>query len=296
MSIFSKLGLNTEIVKALNDLGFETPTPIQEKTIPYILSSTNDLKAFAQTGTGKTAAFGLPIVEQIDETNKNTQALIISPTRELAIQIAKNIKEYTKYLPNIKTVPVYGGENIDVQIRALKKGSQIVVGTPGRTVDLLNRKRLNISSIKWLTLDEADEMLNMGFKEELDQILDKTPSDKQTLLFSATFPREVDLIARKYLHNPKEISAGKVNSAAQNIDHHYYLISERNRYNALKRIADINTDIYGIVFCRTRRETKEIADKLIADGYSADYQINQKHTLIEVVELVEQVKKVSLLH
>jgi len=270
MSLFSKLGLNTEIVKALNDLGFETPTPIQEKTIPYILSSTNDLKAFAQTGTGKTAAFGLPIVEQIDETNKNTQALIISPTRELAIQIAKNIREYTKYLPNIKTVPVYGGENIDVQIRALKKGSQIVVGTPGRTVDLLNRKRLNISSIKWLTLDEADEMLNMGFKEELDQILDKTPSDKQTLLFSATFPREVDLIARKYLHNPKEISAGKVNSVAQNIEHHYYLISERNRYNALKRIADINTDIYGIVFCRTRRETKEIADKLIADGYSAD--------------------------
>jgi len=270
MSLFNELGLSQAIVDALTDLGYEQPTPIQEKTIPQILSSHDDLKAFAQTGTGKTAAFSLPIIEQLDSKSKATQAIILSPTRELAIQIGKNIDEYCKYLTNINVVTVYGGANIDEQIRGLKKGAQIVVGTPGRTVDLIKRKQLKLQQIKWVVLDEADEMLNMGFKEELDQVLDVTPSEKQTLLFSATFPKEVDAIAKNYMNKPVEIDAGKRNAGADSVTHEYYLVSERNRYPSLKRLADINPDIYGIVFCRTRRETKEIASKLISDGYNAD--------------------------
>ena len=270
MSKFIELGLNEAINKALTDLGYETPTEIQLKAIPQVLASSEDLKAFAQTGTGKTAAFSLPILEQIDVKNKNTQAIILSPTRELAVQIAKNIQEFSTYIDGLKTLAVYGGASIEDQIRKLKKGIQIVVGTPGRTVDLINRKQLNLTEIKWLVLDEADEMLNMGFKDDIDRILKGTSEEKQTLLFSATFPQEVERIARNYMHNPVEISAGKKNKGSDQVSHQYYVVSERNRYAALKRIADVNPDIYSIIFCRTRRETQEIADKLIKDGYNAD--------------------------
>jgi len=270
MSTFKELGLGQAIIKALNDLGYEQPTPIQKKSIPQVLASTDDVKAFAQTGTGKTAAFSLPIIEKVDVKSKATQAIILSPTRELAIQIGRNIQEFAKYIDGLNVVTVYGGSDIQTQIRSLNKGAQIVVGTPGRTVDLINRKKLKLENIQWVVLDEADEMLNMGFKEDLDQVLHVTPQDKQTLLFSATFPREVDRIAKNYMHNPVEIDAGKRNSGTDSVTHEYYLVSERNRYPALKRIADVNPDIYGIVFCRTRRETKDVADKLIADGYNAD--------------------------
>ena len=270
MSIFKELGLSQEVVDSLKELGYEQPTEIQKISIPQILGSKNDLKAFAQTGTGKTAAFSLPIIEQINIANKNTQAIILSPTRELAIQIANNINDFSKNLQGLNVLAVYGGANIEDQIRSLKKGVQIVVGTPGRTLDLIKRRQLQLDSIQWLVLDEADEMLNMGFKEELDKILESTPADKQTLLFSATFPKEVESIARNYMHNAVEISAGQKNVGADSVSHEFYQVSDRNRYPALKRIADVNPDIYSIVFCRTRRETKEIAEKLIEDGYNAD--------------------------
>ncbi|PWG04229.1 DEAD/DEAH box helicase [Polaribacter aquimarinus] len=270
MSTFLELGLKEPINKALADLGYEKPTVIQEKAIPQIISSTDDLKAFAQTGTGKTAAFSLPILQLADSDNKNTQAIILSPTRELAVQIGNNIKDFSKYLPNMKVVTVYGGANIEEQIRALKRGAQIVVGTPGRTVDLINRRALKLGNIEWLVLDEADEMLNMGFKEELDNILEVTPETKQTLLFSATFPREVEAIARNYMTKPIEVTSGEKNQGSDNVSHEYYAVTERTRYPALKRIADLNPDIYGIIFCRTRRETQEVADNLIRDGYNAD--------------------------
>jgi len=270
MSTFKELGLNENINKALTDLGYETPTEIQLKAIPHVIASDQDLKAFAQTGTGKTAAFSLPILEQIDAKSKDTQAIILSPTRELALQIANNIQEFSKYMDGVKTAAIYGGANIDEQIRKLKKGVQIIVGTPGRTVDLINRKQLKLNNIQWLVLDEADEMLNMGFKDELDKILAVTPDVKQTLLFSATFPQEVESIARNYMYNPIEITSGQKNKGSDQVSHQYYVVSERNRYAALKRIADVNPDIYSIIFCRTRRETQEIADKLIKDGYNAD--------------------------
>lgn len=270
MSLFSELGLKAPILKALEDLGYEKPTTIQEKAVPQIITSTEDLKAFAQTGTGKTAAFSLPILELADENNKQTQAIILSPTRELAVQIGKNIQEFSKYLKGIKVVTVYGGANIEGQIKDLKRGAQIVVGTPGRTVDLIKRKALKLGNIQWLVLDEADEMLNMGFKDELDTILEVTPDEKQTLLFSATFPREVENIAKNYMHNPLEITSGEKNKGSDNVSHEYYLVTEKTRYPALKRIADLNPDIYGIIFCRTRRETQQVADQLITDGYNAD--------------------------
>lgn len=270
MSLFNELGLRQEIVNALTDLGYEKPTPIQEQAVPQIISATDDLKAFAQTGTGKTAAFSLPILEKLDLESKVTQAIILSPTRELAIQIGKNIEEFSKYMKRVNVVTVYGGANIEEQIRGLKKGAQIVVGTPGRTVDLIKRKQLKLKAIKWVVLDEADEMLNMGFKDDLDQILEVTPKEKQTLLFSATFPKEVDAIAKNYMTKPVEISAGKKNVGADKVSHEYYLVSERNRYPTLKRLADVNPDIYAIVFCRTRRETKNVAANLIEDGYNAD--------------------------
>jgi len=270
MSTFLELGLKEPINKALTDLGYEKPTVIQEKAIPQIISSTDDLKAFAQTGTGKTAAFSLPILELLDDTNGNVQAIILSPTRELAVQIGNNIKEFCKYLPKIKVTTVYGGSSIEDQIRSLKRGSQIVVGTPGRTVDLIKRRALKLGNVQWLVLDEADEMLNMGFKDELDKVLEATPDTKQTLLFSATFPREVESIARNYMTNPVEITSGQKNSGSVNVTHEYYSVTERTRYPALKRIADLNPDIYAIIFCRTRRETQEVADNLIKDGYSAD--------------------------
>ena len=270
MSTFLELGLKEPINKALTDLGYEKPTVIQEKAIPQIITSTDDLKAFAQTGTGKTAAFSLPILELADDTKKNTQAIILSPTRELAVQIGNNIKEFAKYMPNINVVTVYGGANIEEQIRGLKRGAQIVVGTPGRTVDLINRRALKLGNIEWLVLDEADEMLNMGFKDELDKVLDATPETKQTLLFSATFPREVEAIARNYMTKPVEITSGQKNTGSDDVSHEYYLVTERTRYQALKRIADLNPNIYAIIFCRTRRETQEVADNLIKDGYNAD--------------------------
>ena len=270
MSTFLELGLKEPINKALTDLGYEKPTVIQEKAIPQIISSTDDLKAFAQTGTGKTAAFSLPILQLADEHSKNTQAIILSPTRELAVQIGNNIKEFAKYMPNINVVTVYGGANIEEQIRGLKRGAQIVVGTPGRTVDLINRRALKLGNVEWLVLDEADEMLNMGFKDELDKVLEATPETKQTLLFSATFPKEVEAIARNYMTKPIEVTSGQKNSGTDKVSHEYYLVTERTRYQALKRIADLNPDIYAIIFCRTRRETQEVADHLIKDGYNAD--------------------------
>ncbi|MDC1534142.1 DEAD/DEAH box helicase [Polaribacter sp.] len=270
MSTFLELGLKDPINKALTDLGYEKPTVIQEKAIPQIISSTDDLKAFAQTGTGKTAAFSLPLLELLDEKNGNVQAIILSPTRELAVQIGNNIKDFCKYLPDVKVTTVYGGSSMEDQIRSLKRGSQIVVGTPGRTVDLIKRRALKLGNVQWLVLDEADEMLNMGFKDELDRVLEATPETKQTLLFSATFPREVEAIARNYMTKPVEITSGEKNSGSENVSHEYYSVTERTRYPALKRIADLNPDIYAIIFCRTRRETQEVADNLIRDGYSAD--------------------------
>ena len=270
MSTFLELGLKEPINKALTDLGYVKPTVIQEKAIPQIISSTDDLKAFAQTGTGKTAAFSLPLLELIDSSNSNVQAIILSPTRELAVQIGNNIKDFSKYLKNVKVTTVYGGSSMEEQIRSLKRGSQIVVGTPGRTVDLINRRALKLGNVQWLVLDEADEMLNMGFKDELDSVLDATPDTKQTLLFSATFPREVEAIARNYMTKPVEITSGEKNTGSENVSHEFYAVTERTRYPALKRIADLNPNIYAIIFCRTRRETQEVADNLIKDGYSAD--------------------------
>jgi ATP-dependent RNA helicase DeaD len=270
MSTFLELGLKEPINKALTDLGYEQPTVIQEKAIPQIISSKSDLKAFAQTGTGKTAAFSLPILELLDSNSGNVQAIILSPTRELAVQIGNNIKDFCKYLPDVKVTTVYGGSSMEDQIRSLKRGSQIVVGTPGRTVDLIKRRALKLGNVEWLVLDEADEMLNMGFKDELDKVLEATPDTKQTLLFSATFPREVESIAKNYMTKPVEITSGQKNQGADSVSHEYYSVTERTRYPALKRIADLNPDIYAIIFCRTRRETQEVADNLIKDGYSAD--------------------------
>ncbi len=270
MSKFTDLGLQEPILDALKDLVYVKPSVIQQKAIPQILSSTADLKAFAQTGTGKTAAFSLPLVELVDQSSMNTQAIILSPTRELAVQIGDNIKDFSKYLPNLKVATVYGGANIDQQIRQLKRGVHIVVGTPGRTVDLINRGALKLGNIRWVVLDEADEMLNMGFKEDLDKVLEVTPREKQTLLFSATFPTEVEQIAKNYMTSPVEVTSGEKNTGSDNVSHEYYLVTERTRYPALKRIADVHPDIYAIIFCRTKRETQEVADKLIQDGYSAD--------------------------
>ncbi|MDD3687461.1 MAG: DEAD/DEAH box helicase [Bacteroidales bacterium] len=270
MSLFENYGLSEEIIAAITELGFENPTPIQEKTIPHLSESKRDLVALAQTGTGKTAAFGLPVLQQIDSSKKNTQCIILSPTRELCIQIAKDMTNFAKYLPDVRITAVYGGASIENQMRDLKKGSQIIAGTPGRVLDMIKRGMLKINQISFLVLDEADEMLNMGFKDDIDAILETTPAEKQTLLFSATMPPEIMKIANTYMNDPIEISVGTKNSGAENVEHFYYLVNAKNRYLALKRIADINPDVYGIVFCRTRAETQDIADKLIQDGYNAD--------------------------
>ncbi len=258
------------MLKAIEEMGFETPTPIQEKTIPLILNDHTDIVALAQTGTGKTAAFGLPVIQQISPENKTTQALVLCPTRELCLQITKDLNNFSKYQGNINILSVYGGSSINDQIRQLEKGAHIVVATPGRAVDLINRKKLKLHTINWLVLDEADEMLSMGFKDDLDTILSGTPEDKQTLLFSATMPKEIANIARKYMHKPVEVSVGRTNQGAENVSHEYFTVHARDRYEALKRIADVNPKVYGIVFCRTRAETKEVADNLIRDGYNAD--------------------------
>ncbi len=270
MTSFEESGLSPELMKAITEKGFKVPTPIQAKTIPQILNSDGDLIALAQTGTGKTAAFGLPIIQKIDSNSKKTQAIILLPTRELCIQVAKDLEDFSKYSDKLYVVPVYGGSSIDTQIRALKRGAQIVVGTPGRTLDLIKRKKLILTDVTNVVLDEADEMLSMGFKDDLDDILGAVKTRKQTLLFSATMPKEISKIARKYMNDPEEITVGAKNTGAENVDHVFYMVNARDRYLVLKRIADINPHIYGIVFCRTRRETKEVADKLMEDGYNAD--------------------------
>lgn len=270
MNKFEALGLKDVIVKAITELGFESPTPIQEKTIPALLENDTDLVALAQTGTGKTAGFGLPLISKINFNSRDTQALIMCPTRELCMQITRDLQNYTKYINGAQIVAIYGGASIDNQTRDIKKGAQIVVATPGRMVDMIDRRRVNLSNVKIAVLDEADEMLNMGFKEDLDTILSETPEEKNTWLFSATMPDEVLRISRNYMNNPVEITAGTKNSGNENIEHIYYVVHARDKYPALKRIADSNPDIFAIVFCRTKIETQEIADSLIKDGYNAD--------------------------
>jgi len=267
---FEETGLREEIIRATNELGFIQPTPIQEKMIPLVLGTSKDLIALAQTGTGKTAAFGLPLIHLTDLSIQTIQTIVLCPTRELCMQITGDMEKYTKYIRNFKTVAVYGGADISKQIKALKSGCQVVVGTPGRVLDLIRRKVLQLSHIKWLVLDEADEMLNMGFKEDIDTILAETPAEKRTLLFSATMPKEITQIARQYMDNPEEVSVGNRNQGAENVRHEYYMVHAKDRYAALKRIADIYPNIYGIIFCRTRQITREVAEKLMTDGYNAD--------------------------
>ena len=267
---FNSLKISDRLLKAITDLKFEKLTPIQEKAIPYLIDKNEDLIALAQTGTGKTAAFGIPIVHKIDCDKKYPQAIILSPTRELCLQISKDLIAYSKYFENINITAIYGGSNIQPQIKSIRSGTQIVVGTPGRVKDLINRKVLKLKTIEIVVLDEADEMLNMGFKEDLDAILSETPSNKQTLLFSATMPNEVMKLSKTYMHKFKTIEVASRNEGAKNVDHHYYIVNAKDRYNALRRICDINPKIYGIIFCRTRRDTKNVADKLMNDGYNAD--------------------------
>ncbi len=271
MEIFKHLGLKNEVLRAIEEIGFKEPTPVQQKTIPHLLQNQGqDLIALAQTGTGKTAGFGLPIINLTDTAKTQTQALILCPTRELCLQIAKDLKSYAKYINNLKITAVYGGTNISEQIRELRKGSHIVVGTPGRTLDLISRSALKVQHIRWMVMDEADEMLNMGFKDELDAILATTPESKNTLLFSATMPQDVKRIANEYMSDAAEITVGDRNKGADTVTHLCYTLREADRYLALKRLADLNPDIYGIVFCRTRRETKEVAEQLMNDRYNAD--------------------------
>lgn len=267
---FKELNLKGEILSAIEELGYEQPMPVQEKTIPYVLTQENDLVALAQTGTGKTAAFGLPILNIINANKQETQALVLAPTRELCIQISNDLKNYSKNIKGLRVVPVYGGEDIRVQLRQLDQSPQIIVATPGRLIDLLERGKVHLGKIQFLVLDEADEMLNMGFKEDIETILEKTPATRRTLLFSATMPKEIANIARRYMKNFEEITVGTRNSGNENVEHIYYISQAKQRYLVLKRIVDLNPDIYGIVFCRTRQETKEVADKLMSDGYNAD--------------------------
>ena len=270
MKNFSDIKLNENIAKSLDELGFISPTPIQSKTIPLLLDTKQDLIGAAQTGTGKTAAFGIPSIHLTDISDKSVQTLILCPTRELCIQITKDLKKYSKYVKGIQIVPVYGGASMETQIRALKKGSQIVVGTPGRTKDMIKRKKLSLISIDRVVLDEADEMLSMGFKEDLDFILSKATAGVQKLLFSATMPKKVTSIIKNYMKNPVTIAVDPVNTAATNVLHQYHVVQAKDRYETVKRIADINPNIYGIVFCRTRRETKVVSNRLMVDGYNAD--------------------------
>jgi len=267
---FKEIGLRTEILQAIGDIGFVEPTPIQAKAIPHLINNEQDLIAFAQTGTGKTAAFGLPAIEMTDIKNRNTQTLILCPTRELCLQISRDLESYGKKLKGLKVQAVYGGSSIDKQIQGLKKGAQIVVGTPGRTKDLIKRKRLNLDDVSRVILDEADEMLTMGFKEELNSILAAVPEDRQTILFSATMAPNMKSLTKHYMNDPLQIKVAKVNVGATNVQHFSYTVSARDRYELLKRLADMNPNIYAIVFCRTRRETNEVAKKLMGDGYNAD--------------------------
>ncbi|HEY9082594.1 MAG TPA: DEAD/DEAH box helicase [Vicingaceae bacterium] len=267
---FKELGLDEHIVKAVEELGFEKPSPIQEESIPLLITGDKDYVGLAQTGTGKTAAFGLPMIQQIDTNSKAIQGMILCPTRELCLQITNELKLYAKHTKGIKVVAVYGGASISDQIREIKSGVNIMVGTPGRTIDLMERRVLKFDEVKTVVLDEADEMLNMGFKEDITKIIEQTPPSKYTWLFSATMPKEVERIAKNYMTDPVRVTVGTKNSSAANIEHQYCAVAGRDQYDALRRFIDVAPGMYGIVFCRTRRETKEIADKLMADGYNAD--------------------------
>jgi ATP-dependent RNA helicase DeaD len=270
MSKFEEMGFTPGILKAIEALGFEEPMPVQEKVIPLMLGDESDIIALAQTGTGKTAAFGLPLVQTTDTELNKTQALILSPTRELCMQITADLMDYSKFTGKLKILAVYGGSSIDTQIRSLRRGVHIIVATPGRLIDLVSRGVADLSSVTTLVLDEADEMLNMGFLDSIQEILEELPEKRRTLLFSATMPSEIEKIARKYMNKPVEVTIGTRNSSAENVSHAYYLVHAKDKYKVLKRIADFEPDIYGIVFCRTRKDTQEIATKLMNDGYNAD--------------------------
>ena len=270
MKTFEELGVSEEIRRAITELGFESPMPVQEEVIPYLLGSNNDVIALAQTGTGKTAAFGIPVLQRLDPSSRDTQALILSPTRELCLQIADDLKDFSKYMNGINIVAVYGGTSIENQIRALRHGAQVIVATPGRLIDLMHRGKANLDKVYNVVLDEADEMLNMGFTESINEIFEGVPADRNTLLFSATMSREIERIAKSYLREYKEIVVGSRNEGAENVNHIYYMVHAKDKYLALKRIVDFNPKIFGIIFCRTKLETQEIADKLIHDGYNAE--------------------------
>ena len=268
---FSEIKLNKNIQKSLKELNFEEATPVQEKAIPFLLENNQDLISLAQTGTGKTAAFGLPIINKVDVKKKRPQSIILCPTRELCLQISKDLKLFASNSKDLRITPIYGGSDIRKQMRELKMGSHIVVGTPGRVLDLLKRKNLELNKIESVVLDEADEMLNMGFKEDIDSILEGTNSKKQILLFSATMPKEVLKISKNYMNKPKKIEVDSTNEGVKDLEHNYYLVMNlKDKYQVLRRICDINPNVYGIVFCRTRRECKEISNKLVQDGYNAD--------------------------
>ncbi len=270
MQSFETLGLTGEILEAVKRLGFETPTPVQAKAIPVLLGGKQDVVALAQTGTGKTAAFGLPLIQLIDADEHTTQALVLAPTRELCVQITNDFENFSKSVKRLNIVAVYGGASIMDQIRKIKRGAQIIVATPGRLMDLLDRRVVNLEDIQYLVLDEADEMLNMGFKEDIDHILSQTSADKNVWLFSATMPAEVRRIANTYMNNPAELTVGEKNQGNQNIVHQYMVVDDRDRYLALKRIVDFNLDIFGVIFCRTKLDTQRVAEHLIKDGYNAD--------------------------
>lgn len=270
MKTFEELGVNEEIRRAIAELGYENPMPVQEEVIPYLLGVGNDVIALAQTGTGKTAAYGLPVLQKVDPTQRTTQAVILSPTRELCLQIADDLKDYSRYIDGLHVQAVYGGTSIESQIRSLKRGAQVIVATPGRLIDLMERGVAKLENVENVVLDEADEMLNMGFTESIDAILAGVPENRNTLFFSATMSREIERIARNYLHDYKEIVVGSRNEGAENVNHTYYLVQARDKYHALKRIVDYYPKIYGIIFCRTRLETQEVADALIKDGYNAE--------------------------
>ena len=270
MKTFEELGVSPEILKAIEEMGYVSPMPVQEEVIPYLLGEGNDVVALAQTGTGKTAAFGLPIIQGINISNRVPQALILCPTRELCLQIAGDLNDYSKYVDGLKILPVYGGSSIESQIRSLKNGVHIIVATPGRLLDLMERRTVKLATVSNVIMDEADEMLNMGFTESINAILAEVPKERNTLLFSATMSPEIARISKNYLNNAKEITIGTKNEGSKNVKHIYFTVQAKDKYLALKRVADFNPQIYGIVFCRTRKETQEIADKLIQDGYSAD--------------------------
>ena len=271
MKTFEELGVSADLLRAISELGYESPMPVQEAVIPYLLNDeSSDVVALAQTGTGKTASFGLPLIQKIDLSLRKPQALILSPTRELCLQIANDLKDYSKYIPELSVLPMYGGTSIENQIRNFKRGVHIIVATPGRLIDLMDRKVVSLDTVKKVVMDEADEMLDMGFTDSINAILERVPEDRTTLMFSATMSPAIAKIAKNYLHDAREIVIGTKNEGAKSVNHVYYMVHAKDKYLALKRIADFYPDIYAIVFCRTRAETQDVADKLIGDGYSAD--------------------------